>query len=178
MATAPPPGDAFVAWAKAMPGAHCAPAALRPWTHAGTASSVPITLTGKLDDVTVPTTPGLTTVSSGKDQLYYGAGMAGTTAVLNAGSEADESSFTAVFAAAPKPPRALVALDATPRAGHVGIGTSRATIERLLGKAHATHACGEDIVRYEPRNPVMSEAEIWFFYRAGVVAGFVRYDAV
>jgi hypothetical protein len=99
--------------------------------------------------------------------------------VLHAGSEAQEDSFTALVAGAGAPPRAVAALPvAPPVGGGLGLGSSRGAVEAALGAAHAKTLCGFDVVRYEPRPPAASEAEMWFFYRRGVVVAIARYEAV
>ena len=70
-------------------------------------------------------------------------------------------------------------MPAAPRLnGGIGLGSTRAAVETVLGAGHAKSLCGFDVVRYEPRPPAASEAEMWFFYRAGVVVAIARYEAV
>jgi hypothetical protein len=99
--------------------------------------------------------------------------------VIHAGSEADESSFTAIVANAPAPPHMVALLSAPVIAGEgLGLGSTRSAVEHVLGRAAATTACGYSAVRYEPRVPEISEAEMWFFYLDGKVAAIARYEAV
>jgi hypothetical protein len=74
----------------------------------------------------------------------------------------------------------VATLDAPRKApgGKVGLGSTRADVERAFGLARPETHCGYEVVRYEPAQPVISEAEIWFIYRAGVVVAWTFYEAV
>ncbi len=122
----------------------------------------------------------MTAVAS-KGSLYYyaAARLPRHGAVLHAGSEAGESSFTAIVADAPDPPHALALLaDGVSASAGLGLGSSQSSVERVLGKGTVKAACGFSAVRYEPREPAVSESEMWFIYRDGKVAAITDYEAV
>jgi hypothetical protein len=177
-----PPGHAFIAWAKSIPAAHCTAAAFAPWTHAAERSAVPVTATARFDSTTISLPLGkMTTVASSGSRYWYSAASDAhrRIAVLHAGSEEEESDFAAVLSGAPAAPRTLARLPDLPHfAAGLGIGSTRAAVESVLGHAKSTPACGFDLVRYEPKAPVMSESTLWIVYRRGVVAAFSRYVAV
>jgi hypothetical protein len=62
--------------------------------------------------------------------------------------------------------------------GGIGLGSTRGVVEAALGAGRSKTLCGFDVVRYEPRPQQASEGELWFFYRANVVAAIARYEAV
>jgi hypothetical protein len=177
-----PPGHAFIAWAKSIPAARCAAPAFAPWTHAPDRRAVPVTATARFDATTISLPLGqMTTVASNSSRYWYSAATDAhrRVAILHAGSEADESDFAAVLSGASAPPRTLATLPDAPHFGAgLGIGSTRAAVERVLGWAKSTPACGFDLVRYEPKQPVISESTLWIVYRHGVVAAFSRYVAV
>ncbi len=176
----PPPGAAYIAWAKSIPALRCFGAALRPWTNAADAGGVPITKTAKFGATELRQPAGMTAVAS-KGSLYYyaAARLPRHGAVLHAGSEAGESSFTAIVADAPDPPHALALLaDGVSASAGLGLGSSQSSVERVLGKGTVKTACGFSAVRYEPREPAVSESEMWFIYRDGKVAAITDYEAV
>jgi|GEM_PF-5498745 len=183
--TVPPTPDAALSrWVQSIPTVRCVAPAFRPWTHAKDSAVVPVTaVNGERFGRTVfsgGVIAGLTVVagSATGDTYWLARVPSARAAVLHAGSEAQEDDFTAVFADTTAPPRAVAALPASPRAGGIGLGSPRAAVEGALGTGHAKTLCGFDVVRYEPRPPAASEAEMWFFYRAGVVVAFARYEAV
>jgi len=176
-----PPGAALVAWVKSIPAVHCVAGVVEPWTHASDGTSVRKTPTVRFDKAhIVVALNDLTTVASKGSLYWYGAAIASRqhAAVLHVGSEDAESDYIAVLADAPKPPRTLATLRETPRIGAIGLGSTRAAVERAFGTAKSTAACGFDVVRYEPQPAVISEAALWFIYRDGVVVGFSRLEAV
>jgi hypothetical protein len=177
-----PPGHAFVAWAKSIPSVRCAATALAPWTHATAPSVVPITETKHFDlaDVRAPLGQ-LTTVAAKSSLFWYAAATVarGNIVVLHAGSEAAESDFTAVLGDAPRAPKPLATLSHAPQLGTgLGIGSPRTSVERVLGPAKSHPACGYDVVRYQPLQAEMSQADVWVIYHHGVVAAFSRSMAV
>jgi hypothetical protein len=184
--TAPPtPDAALLRWVQSIPAVRCVAPAFRPWTRAKDAAVVPVTPVngerfGRIG-FSGGVLAGLTVVAgSALGDTYSLARIPPAHAVvLHAGSEAQEDSFTALVAAAGAPPRAVAALPVAPRVGGgIGLGSSRAAVEAALGAGHAKTLCGFDVVRYEPRPPAASEAEMWFFYRRGVVVAVTRYEAV
>lgn len=178
------PDAALLGWVKALPAVRCVAPAFRPWTKAADAAVVPVTSTdadrfgaaGFPGNVVI----GFTTVAGSKDaDTYFLARVPSARAViLHAGSDAQEESFTAVLADAGSPPTRVAPLAAAPRAHGLGLGSTRTAVEGVLGAGRAKRLCGFDVVRYEVRPAVASDAEMWFFYRAGVVVAFARYEAV
>ena len=179
------PDAALLRWVQSIPAVRCVAPAFRPWAKAKDATVIPITpvsgerfaRAGFAGNVTA----SLTVVAGGGtgDTYWAGRATAAHAVVLHAGSEAQEDSFTAIVADASAPPRAVATLAAPPRLnGGIGLGSTRAAVEGALGAGHAKTLCGFDVVRYEPRPPAASEAEMWFFYRAGVVVAVARYEAV
>jgi hypothetical protein len=184
--TAPPtPDAALLRWVRSIPAVRCVAPAFRPWTRAKDAAVVPITSVsgerfGRIA-FSGGVLAGLTVVAgSALGDTYSLARVPSAHAVvLHAGSEAQEDSFTALVAGAGAPPRAVAALSLAPAVGGgIGLGSSRAAVEAALGVGNAKTLCGFDVVRYEPRPPAASEAEMWFFYRHGVVVAVTRYEAV
>jgi hypothetical protein len=177
---AQPPGAAYIAWAQSMPALRCFGAAIRPWTNASAKSNVAITKTDRFGDTELKQPLGMTTIPAKGSQNYYAAArLPNHGAVIHAGSESEESSFTAVVANAAAPPHGLALLTASVSAGAgLGLGSTRSAVEHVLGHATVTTACGYGAVRYEPRVPEISEAEIWFIYLDGKVAAIARYEAV
>ena len=179
------PDAALLRWVQSIPAVRCVAPAFRPWTRAKDAVAVAITpVSGsQFARVTFPGggPAGLTVVAgsaSGDTYALARVPQAGAI-VLQAGSEAQEDSFTALVMDASAPPRAVAALPAAPRLrGNIGLGSTRAAVETALGAGRAKTLCGFDVVRYEPRPAAISEEELWFFYRAGVVVAIARYEAV
>jgi hypothetical protein len=100
-------------------------------------------------------------------------------AVLHAGSEPTRPSFTAVLGDAGTPPVRAASLASAPRTNDgLGLGSSRAEVERALGPGKTRLLCGYEAVRYEPASPALWEAELWFIYRKARVVAFARYEAV
>jgi hypothetical protein len=184
--TAPPtPDAALLRWVQSIPAVRCVAPAFRPWTRAKDAAIVPITpVTGERfarAGFSGNVLAGLTVVAgSALGDTYSLARVPSAHAVvLHAGSEAQEDSFTALVADAGAPPRTVNVLQAAPRVGGgIGLGSTRAAVETALGTGRAKTLCGFDVVRYEPRPPAASEAEMWFFYRSGIVVAVARYEAV
>ena len=178
------PDAALLRWVKSIPAVHCVAPAFRPWTKAKDATTVPITPVSRSRFAHVTfsgSVTGLTVVAgSALGETYALARVPRAGAiVLEAGSEAQEDSFTALVMDAGAPPRTVAALPAAPRlGGNVGLGSARAAVEAALGAGNAKTLCGFDVVRYEPRPQAISEAELWFFYRGGVVVAIARYEAV
>ena len=179
------PDAALLRWVQSVPAVRCVAPAFRPWTRAKDAAVVPVTpVSGERfgrAGFSGGTIAGLTVVAgSALGDTYWLARVPSARAiVLHAGSEAQEDSFTAVVADAGAPPRAVTVLRAAPRlGGGIGLGSTRAAVETALGTGRAKTVCGFDVVRYEPRPPAASEAEMWFFYRRGVVIALARYEAV
>jgi len=179
------PDAALLRWLQSIPAVRCVAPAFRPWTGAKDAAVVPITpvsgerfaRAGFAGNVLA----GLTVAAGGATGDTYRLGRipSAHAVVLHAGSEAQEDSFSALVGGAGAPPRAVAVLPAAPRlSGGIGLGSTRAAVETVLGAGHAKTLCGFDVVRYEPRPPAASEAEMWFFYRAGVVVAVARYEAV
>jgi hypothetical protein len=190
MTTVPPTPDAvLLRWVRSIPAVRCVAPAFGPWTsgniRAKDVSGVPITAVSGERFARAAfagnVIAGLTVVAgSALGDTYWVARVPSVHAVvIHAGSEAQEDDFTAVFAGAGAPPRAVAALPSAPRAhGDIGLGSSRAAVEAALGAGRAKALCGFDVVRYEPRPAAASAAEMWFFYRAGRVVAFARYEAV
>jgi hypothetical protein len=177
------PDPALVRWLSAVPSVRCT-GALAPWTGATTTPDLPATPTARFDRASFTTFgPGAPIVARGPHGYLYVAarGRPAHTVVLHAGSEAEESSYSAVVGevTAP-PPRALAAFpSAVTTSEGLGIGSTRAAVERVLGPGKARHTtCGTEVVRYIPAMPAISEAHLWFVYRNGVVVAFARYEAV
>lgn len=179
------PDAALVRWVQAIPAVRCVAPPFRAWTRAKDAAVVPVTTVAGERFGRVTFGAGiiarLTLVAGGgTGQRYWLARVpSARIAVLHAGSEAQEESFTAVIADVSAPPRAVAALPAAPRlVGGLHIGSGRAAVEAALGAGHAKTLCDYEIVRYQPRPQEISESEMWFFYRAGVVVAIARYEAV
>ncbi len=178
------PDAALLRWASAIPSVRCIAPAIRPWTGAKDSHVVPISKTARFDEHgTTATVLGLSTVAQGAKPTEYQYLLARVPSqhavVLDSGSDPDESSFTAVLGEASSPPRAVASLAKAPRTRDgLGLGSSRAEVERALGPAHPTALCGYDVVRYQPLREVMSESEMWIVYRHGRVVAFARYQAV
>lgn len=179
------PDAALMRWVQSIPAVRCVAPAFRPWTRAKDATIVPITAVSRSRFAHVMfsggTVTGLTVVAGSGSGGTYGLARvprAGAI-VLEADSVAQEDSFIALVMAAGAPPRAVAALPAAPRlGGNIGLGSTRAAVEAALGAGNAKTRCGFDVVRYEERPQAISEAEMWFFYRAGVVVAVARYEAV
>lgn len=182
MATDQAPGAAFIAWIKSVPSVHCVAGAVKPWTHDARNTTVAVSKTKRFEDAMISVDQSkLTTVASNGSRYWYAASRIPSShaAVIHAGSEGEEWTYTAVLSNVPSPPKPLTALSSAPRTvGDVGLGSSRAAVEKIFGPGHSTSACGYDVVRYEPSTPAASEAELWFIYRHGSVAAFMRYEAV
>jgi hypothetical protein len=179
------PDAALVRWAQSIPAVRCVAPAFRAWTQAKYAAVVPVTPVSGERFARIAfagsVTAGLTVVagSAAGDTYSLARVPAARAALLHAGSEAQEDSFTALVADAGAPPRAVAALPAAPRlGGAIGLGSTRAAVDAALGTGRAKALCGFDVVRYEPRPAAASEAEMWFFYRGGVVVAIARYEAV
>jgi hypothetical protein len=178
------PDAALVRWTSAIPSVRCSAAAIAPWTGARGAADIPATATAHFDRAQFTTFgENVAIVARGKGgYLYVLARVPSAHAVvLHAGSEAEESSYSAVVGEAETPPPGLiVTLAAATRTREaLGLGSTRAAVERVLGAGTAHHtACGTDVVRYVPAQPAMSEASLWFVYRNGRVVAFARYEAV
>jgi hypothetical protein len=182
MAADQAPGAAFIAWIKSVPSVHCVAGAVKPWTHDSRNTTVPISKTKHFENTLISLDQSkLTTVASSGSKYWYAAARIPSShaAVIHAGSEGEEWTYTAVIANVPSPPKPLVALSSAPRtAGKVGLGSTRAEVEKVFGTGNSTSACGYEVVRYEPSTPAASEAEAWFIYRRGAVAAFMHYEAV
>jgi hypothetical protein len=178
------PDAALVRWTAAIPSVRCSAAAIAPWTGARGVADVPATATSHFDRARF-TTFGDNAAIVGRVKggyVYVLARIPSAHAVvLHAGSEAEESSYSAVVGETDTvPPGSVVTLaEATKTREALGLGSTRAAVERVLGAgtAHRT-ACGTDVVRYVPAQPAMSEASLWFVYRNGRVVAFARYEAV
>jgi hypothetical protein len=178
------PDAALVRWTAAIPSVRCSAAAIAPWTGARAVADVPATATSHFDRARFATFgDNAAIVGRGKGgHVYVLARIPSAHAVvLHAGSEAEESSYSAVVGETDTvPPGSVVTLtEATKTREALGLGSTRAAVERVLGAgtAHRT-ACGTDVVRYVPAQPAMSEASLWFVYRNGRVVAFARYEAV
>ncbi|MBV8580877.1 MAG: hypothetical protein JO225_09055 [Candidatus Eremiobacteraeota bacterium] len=178
------PDAALAAWTRTIPAVRCAAPAFRPWTGAqDSAALVPVTPTSGTRFAAAgfsgAVLADLTVVADGRSRNVYALARAPSAhaVVLHAGSEALEEAFTAVVAA-DAPPRAVAVLRAAPRAGALGLGSTRAAVERALGPGRAKHLCDFMVVRYQPVPAEISNAEMWFFYRDGVVVAIARYEAV
>lgn len=178
--TAPDP--ALMRWAQAIPAVRCVPAAFGAWSSARTngndASGVPVTpIAGAAFARTgFAARPKLTTVAGGGDgDAYFLARVPSTgDAVLAFDGAGGEDTFTAVIAGTPAPPRAVAAPAAPPRAGGIGLGSTRAAVESALGAARANVLCGLGVVHYSQSQPRASVAELWVFYRDGIVVALAR----
>ena len=180
----PAPDAALVKWTAAIPSVRCSAAAIAPWTGARGAADVSATATAHFDRARFTTFgDNAAIVARGKGgYLYVLARVPSAHAVLlHAGSEAEESSYSAVVGEADTVPPGSVVTFASMTKTHegLGLGSTRAAVERVLGAGAAHHtACGTDVVRYVPAQPAMSEASFWFVYRNGRVVAFARYEAV
>jgi hypothetical protein len=178
------PDAALVRWTAAIPSVRCSAAAIAPWTGAHGAADVPATATAHFDRAHFTTFgDNAAIVARGKSgYLYVLARIPSAHAVLlHAGSEAEESAYSAVIGEADTaPPGSVVSFATATRTREaLGLGSTRAAVERVLGAGAARHtACGTDVVRYVPAQPAMSEASLWFIYRKGRVVAFARYEAV
>jgi hypothetical protein len=178
------PDAALVRWTAAIPSVRCSAAAIAPWTGARGAADVPATATAHFDRAHFTTFgDNAAIVARGKrGYLYVLARVPSAHAVLlHAGSEAEESTYSAVIGEADTAPPGSVVSFATPTRTReaLGLGSTRAAVERVLGAGTARRtACGTDVVRYVPAQPAMSEASLWFVYRNGRVVAFARYEAV
>jgi hypothetical protein len=175
----------LVAWTTAIPSIRCSAAALAPWSGAKNTVGVPAATTAHFERASFTTFgPNAPVVARGANgYLYVLARVPAAHAVLvHAGSEADESSFSAVLtdAGAPTPRHAVATMDSAPRTSEgLGLGSTRARVEAVLGAARTHHtSCGTDVVHYVPVHPQISEASLWFVYRNGIVVAFARYEAV
>ncbi|MBV9408656.1 MAG: hypothetical protein JO164_07520 [Candidatus Eremiobacteraeota bacterium] len=177
------PDAALAAWSRTIPAVHCAAPAFRPWTGARDVAIVPVTPTSGTRFAAAGFSGALladlsVVADGGSRKVYALASVPSMHAVvLHAGSEALEETFTAVVAAH-APPRAVAVLREAPRAGGLGLGSTRAAVEHALGRGRTAKRCDFDVVRYEPVPAAISDAEMWFFYRAGVVVALARYEAV
>jgi len=179
--TAPDP--ALMRWAQAIPAVRCVPAAFGAWSAARTngddASGVPVT---PIPGATFARTgfaarPKLTIVArgGGGGDTYFLARVRSTgDAVLAFDGAGGEDTFTAVIAGTPVPPRAVAAPAAVPRAGGIGLGSTRAAVESALGAGRANVLCGLGVVHYSQSQPRGSVAELWVFYRNGIVVALAR----
>jgi hypothetical protein len=179
------PEGALLRWVQSIPAVRCVAPAFRPWVKAKDAAVVPITTVsgekfGRAGFAgSVFTGLSVVAASATGDTYWVGRIPPAGAVVLHAGSEAQEDSFTAVVADTSAPPRTVGTRPAAPRlSGGIGLGSTRGAVEAVLGAGRSKTLCGFDIVRYEPRPQQASEAELWFFYRAGIVAAFARYEAV
>ncbi len=175
------PDAALLGWVRSVPAVRCFPSVFAAWTDAKGATGVVLTrITPKQFARTYSRHDGPSAVAGGGEYDSYGAGRVASTgaAVLEKGGP-EEDSFLAVLADTPAPSIPVVALRGVPRLGlGLGLGSTRATVEAALGAARSESACGLDAVHYGPRPQPASEADVWFFYRSGVVVGFVHWEAV
>lgn len=178
------PSPALVQWVQSIPAVRCFPTAFSMWTGSKPGVDVPLTRITTKQFFGMHSAPDrrdvTTTVAGGGERDEYGLGRVATTgaAVFDKGGP-EEDNYLAVLAGTPAAPRAVPALRGAPRlSGGLGLGSPRAAVEAALGAARAQAACGLDAVHYGPRPQPASEADLWFFYRGGVVVGFVRWEAV
>jgi hypothetical protein len=177
------PDAALLRWVQAVPAVRCAAPAFRAWTGGPDASPVPFTPVAGDRYARSMFSPsayhGLTQVAGMPGDMSYFAARVPSANALVLHAEAAEDNFVAVVAEPPAPPpRALVTLSAAPRAHGLGLRSTRADVERALGAGRAKTMCGYDVVRYRVEPPAASVAEMWFFYRGGIVAALARYEAV
>lgn len=177
------PDAALLNWVQSIPAVRCMAPAFRAWTGKPDANRVPVTpVSGERYARTAFAASayhGLTQIAGRPDDMSYFAARIPSAHALVLRAQASEDDFVAVVAEpSGPPPRALASLAATPRARGLGMGSSRADVERALGTGRAKPMCGYDVVRYSVEPPAASVAEIWFFYRAGIVAALARYEAV
>jgi hypothetical protein len=176
------PDAALTAWVRSIPAVRCVPAAFGSWTNAranaGDASGVPVTPVGgaRFARSGFAAVPKLTLVAGtgSGDRYYAGRVPSSGDAVLAFDGEGGEDTFTAVVAATSAPPRAVAALASTPRAAGIGLGSTRAAVEGVLGAGRAKAICGLGIVHYAQSPPAASVADLWVFYRDGVVVALAR----
>jgi hypothetical protein len=186
IAVPPIPDPALRRWVRAIPAVRCVAPAFRPWTGAPNAFVVATTPVagerfgqfGFAGNVIA----GMTYVAgrSPNGDAYFLARVPSANAiVMNSGNDAREEAVTAVVAGTVTPPRSLASLGSAPRlGGGLGLGSSRADVERALGPGRAKTQCGFEVVRYAPQPAMESESELWFIYRAGRVVAVARYEAV
>jgi hypothetical protein len=177
------PDPALIRWLAAIPSVRCSAGAIAPWTGGRNATDVPASPTAHFERASFTTFgSNASIVARGPNgYLYVLAGVpAAHAVVLHAGSEAEETSFSAVVGeVATAPPRALATAPATRTREGLGLGSTRADVERILGPGRLHHtACGTDVVQYVPATPAISEAHLWFIYRNNRVVAFARYEAV
>ena len=175
------PDAALLAWVRSIPAVRCFPSVFAAWTDAKSATGVVLTrITPKQFAATYSPHDAPPAVAGGGGHDSYGAGRVASTgaAVFDKGGP-EEDSYLAVLAGTPAPSQPVAAVRAAPRlGGGLGLGSARATVEAALGAARSESACGFEAVHYGPRPQPASEADVWFFYRAGVVVGFVHWEAV
>ena len=165
------PDAALKHWVASIPSVRCTPAVLAPWlgrppSAGGPETPAPHFERGSFTTVSNGVVSVVTVPSAGAAELHYG-------------SEAQEESYSAVLGEAGTPPRAVETKARTARIGAVGLGSTRADVERLLGPGRTLHtACGTDVVTYVQSPQEISFAYAWFIYRAGRVVAFARYEAV
>lgn len=184
----PAPDAALLRWAQAIPVVRCVPFAFGSWLNTRSekdTTGVPITLVGgkKFAQNGFSGNFKLTRVAGierpDSDRYDLGRVPQNGAAVMGFDGAGGEDSFVAVIAATAPPPRAVVALPAAPRAGGtIGLGSTRPAVESALGPGRSKPMCGFDVVHYSQSEPRASVAEMWFFYRGGVVAAIARSEGV
>jgi GNAT superfamily N-acetyltransferase len=177
------PDAALLRWVQSVPAVRCMAPAFRAWIPARDGDAVPRTpVSGEkyeragFDD---PVAHGFTAAGGIPNDVAYALARVPRAHAIVLRAQEQEGLFLALVPepAAP-PPRTIAALAAAPRAHGLGLGSTRADVERALGRGRAKTACGYDVVRYDVQPPAASVAEMWFFYRAGLVAAIARYEAV
>ncbi len=177
------PAPAVMRWAQAIPAVRCVPAAFGPWSNARTdVSGVPVTEIGGavLARAAFAPSPKFTVVAGGRDSDKYALARVPSSgdAVLAFDGASGEDTFTAVIAGTTAPPRTVAAIGAVPRAGGIGLGSTRAAVEAVLGTGRAKVLCGFGVAHYSQREPRASVAELWVFYRDGVVVALAHDSGV
>jgi hypothetical protein len=178
----PAPDAALMRWALSIPEVRCVPFAFGAWSNTRTdTSGAPTTLISgqKFAHSQFSASPKLTLVAGirgGDGDRYYLARVPSTGAtVMGLDGVGNEDTFTAVIAGTTAPPRAVAALPSAPRVGGaIGLGSTRALVESVLGTGRAKASCGFDVVHYTQSQPRGSVAELWFFYRNGVVTAIAE----
>jgi len=184
----PVPDATLMRWAQSLPEVRCVPAAFDAWSGVRTSkdtSGVPTTLIGgqRFAHSAFSRTATATRVAgverSDSDRYYLARIPSAGAALMEFIGAGDEDSFSAVIASINAPPRAVVTLPSAPRAGGtLGLGSTRAAVESMLGPGRAKALCGFDVVHYSQSQPRASVAEMWFFYRGGVVTAITYISGV
>lgn len=177
------PDAALQRWVRSVPAVRCAAPAFRAWIPAQDGDTVPVTpVSGERFAATLFSEQGgsgLTKAGGGpRDTTYYVARLPSATALELYAQEQEGTFIALVPAPSLPPPRVVSVLPATPRAHGLTLASTRTEVERVLGPGRTKTLCGYEVVRYEPRPPAASVAEMWFFYRNGRVAAIARYEAV